>query len=70
MGKNMKALELGSGIGFLTVEAARRVGSSGRLYCVDIQLEMVAKTRERVRNHNFGNLGLTVANALALPFKE
>jgi len=68
--KNMRVLELGSGTGFLTVEAARRVGGSGRLYCMDIQPEMVAKTRERVRKHNLDNVEVAVANALALPFKD
>lgn len=66
----MKVLELGSGTGFLTVEAAKRVGSSGRLFCVDIQPEMIAKTRQKVRNYNLDNVDLVVANALALPFKD
>ncbi len=70
VGKNMKVLELGSGTGFLTVEAVRRVGSSGRLYCVDIQPDMVVETREKVLNHNLGNVDLVVANALTLPFKD
>ncbi len=70
VGKNTKVLELGSGTGFLTVEAARRVGDSGRLYCMDIQPEMVAKTRERMRRHNLDNVGVVVGNALALPFKD
>lgn len=49
---NMKVLELGSGIGFLTGEASKRVRPSGRLYCVDIQPGMIANTREKVQKHN------------------
>ncbi len=67
--KGMKVLELGSGVGFLSVEAAQQVGDLGRLYCVDIQPEMVKMTREKVLNHNLGNAGFVIANALALPFK-
>jgi len=65
----MKVLELGSGVGFLSVEAARKAGDSGKLCCVDIQPEMVKKTRERIQNHNLGNVSFVVADALTLPFK-
>lgn len=68
--RNMKVLELGSGIGFLTGEASKRVRPLGRLYCVDIQPEMIAKTREKVQNHNLTNVDLVLADAVALPFRE
>ncbi len=41
-------LELGPGTGFYSLEAARRVGRSGRLVCLDIQGEMLRETRRRL----------------------
>jgi ubiquinone/menaquinone biosynthesis C-methylase UbiE len=43
-----RVLEIGCGTGFYSVEAARRVAPSGRLVCLDIQLEMLQETRRRV----------------------
>jgi ubiquinone/menaquinone biosynthesis C-methylase UbiE len=41
-------LELGCGTGFYSAEAARRVGPSGRLLCLDVQSEMLVEARRRV----------------------
>lgn len=41
-------LELGPGTGFYSVEAARRVGPSGLLICLDLQREMLLHARSRV----------------------
>jgi SAM-dependent methyltransferase len=43
-----RVLEIGPGIGFYSVEAARRVAPSGRLICLDIQQEMLIEARRRV----------------------
>jgi ubiquinone/menaquinone biosynthesis C-methylase UbiE len=42
-----RVLEIGPGTGFYSVEAARRIGSSGRLICLDIQQEMLLDARRR-----------------------
>ena len=42
------ALEIGCGTGFYSPEAARRVGSSGRLVCLDLQQAMLREARRRV----------------------
>jgi ubiquinone/menaquinone biosynthesis C-methylase UbiE len=51
--EGMTVLEPGPGMGFFTLEMARRVGASGRVVAVDIQPKMLAVLKRRV-----GRLGL------------
>ncbi|MFN7970907.1 MAG: methyltransferase domain-containing protein [Acidobacteriota bacterium] len=41
-------LEVGAGTGFYSVEAARRVGASGLLVCLDVQTKMLERARARL----------------------
>src|SRR5260370_24763230 len=43
----MTVLEPGPGMGFFTLELARRVGRSGRVVAVDIQPRMIAGLKRR-----------------------
>jgi len=70
IGQGMKVLELGPGTGFLTVEASRRVGSSGSLYSLDIQPAMIAKVRSKVSREGLDNVALLVGNGECLPFAD
>ncbi|HWT83078.1 MAG TPA: methyltransferase domain-containing protein, partial [Candidatus Methylomirabilis sp.] len=45
--EGMKVLEPGPGMGFLTIELARRVGASGRVVAVDIQPRMLDGLKRR-----------------------
>lgn len=45
--EGMTVLEPGPGMGFFTLELARRVGASGRVVAVDIQPQMVDRLRRR-----------------------
>ncbi len=45
--EGMTVLEPGPGMGFFTLEAARRVGSRGRVVAVDLQPRMLAALRRR-----------------------
>ena len=47
VGPGMRVVEIGCGTGLLSVEVARRLGSKGVLFCIDIQPQMVEKTRQR-----------------------
>lgn len=51
--EGMTVLEPGPGMGFFTLEMARRVGGSGRVVAVDIQPKMLAVLKRRA-----GRLGL------------
>src|SRR5512133_1237774 len=45
--EGMTVLEPGPGMGFFTLEAARRVGERGRVVAVDLQPRMLAGLRRR-----------------------
>jgi ubiquinone/menaquinone biosynthesis C-methylase UbiE len=45
--EGMTVLEPGPGMGFFTLELARRVGASGRVVAVDIQSKMLARLKKR-----------------------
>lgn len=66
--EGMKVLELGPGSGFLTIEAARRVGDSGKLYCLDIEPALIVKLREKTAKAGLENVALIVGNGECLPF--
>lgn len=68
--EGMKALEVGPGSGFLTFEAARRLGGSGRLYCVDLEPRMIAGLRSKMLQAGVDNVSLMVADALHLPLRD
>ena len=48
IGAGDTVLEIGSGTGFYSVDAARRVGPSGRLLCLDLQARMLQRARRRL----------------------
>ena len=41
----MKVVDLGAGSGFYTIEAAKKVGPSGRVYAVDVQQDLLNKIK-------------------------
>ena len=49
----MKVVDLGSGSGFYTIEAAKKVGPSGLVYAVDVQQDLLNKIK-----NSAGNIGL------------
>ena len=65
-----RVLELGPGPGVFTVEAARRVGPTGRLIVVDIQPRMIAHVEKRVREAGLTNVETHVADAHHLPLED
>lgn len=63
-------LELGPGPGAFTLEAARRVGPTGRLIAVDIQPAMIAQVEARARAAGVTNVETHVASAYELPLAD
>jgi ubiquinone/menaquinone biosynthesis C-methylase UbiE len=47
--EGMTVLEPGPGMGFFTLELARRVGSQGRVIAVDVQARMIAGLKRRLQ---------------------
>jgi ubiquinone/menaquinone biosynthesis C-methylase UbiE len=48
--EGMTILEPGPGMGFFTLELARRVGSNGRVIAVDVQPQMIERLKRRAAN--------------------
>jgi ubiquinone/menaquinone biosynthesis C-methylase UbiE len=65
-----RVLELGSGPGAFTVDAARRVEPEGRLIAVDIQPAMIVQLERRVREAGLTNVETHVASAHDLPLES
>jgi len=65
-----RVLELGPGPGAFTVDAAWRVGPEGWLIAVDIQPEMIAQVKRRVREAELSNVETYVADACHLPLSD
>ena len=63
-------LEIGPGPGAFTVDAAHRVGQTGRLITVDIQPAMIAQVDARVRDAGVTNVESHVASAYDLPIDD
>jgi len=70
IGQGMRVLELGPGSGFLTIEAARRVGDSGMLYCLDIEPALVVRLRQKTAKAGLENVALIVGNGECIPFAD
>jgi len=59
----MKVVDLGAGSGFYSIEAARRVGSSGRVYAVDVQKDLLERLRSVAGNQGVRNIEVIWGNA-------
>ena len=66
----MRALELGPGVGLFTVEAARMLGSAGRLYALDLQIGMLRPLARHVRAADITNVAIGAAEAGSLPLPD
>ena len=64
VGEGMTVLEPGPGMGFFTLELARRVGPSGRVVAVDVQPRMIERLKRRATR---AGLGERVDARLAAP---
>jgi tRNA A58 N-methylase Trm61 len=53
--EGMTVLEPGLGMGFLTLELARRVGPTGRVIAVDVQPKMIERLKRRAANANLAD---------------
>jgi ubiquinone/menaquinone biosynthesis C-methylase UbiE len=62
-----RVLEIGPGSGFFSLELARRL-PRGRLDLLDLQCEMLAKTRRKVRAAGLANVSFAQGDAGSLPY--
>jgi len=66
----MTVLELGPGNGYFSIEAARLMGSDGRLVCLDIQPPMLTDLRGRLTAAGVTNAHPVLGDALRLPLAD
>ena len=59
----MKVVDLGAGSGFYAIEAARRVGNSGRVYAVDVQKDLLERLRNQAVSAGINNIEVVWGNA-------
>jgi len=63
-------LDLGSGAGFDSFLASKKVGSSGKVIGIDFTDEMVEKSRELAKNYGFKNVEFKLGDIENLPFED
>jgi SAM-dependent methyltransferase len=63
-------LDLGSGAGFDSFLAARKVGKTGRVIGVDMTPEMIAKATANAKAGNFDNVEFLLGDIEALPLPD
>ncbi|MEO0078624.1 MAG: methyltransferase domain-containing protein [candidate division WOR-3 bacterium] len=68
VGPGMRVVEVGCGTGYMSLEVARRIQPKGVLFCVDIQPQMIEKTRAKLEHAGLDDVHFFVASADKLPF--
>ncbi len=58
-----KIVDLGAGSGFYSIEAAKKVGSSGRVYAIDVQKNLLERLRSVASNQGIRNIEVIWGNA-------
>lgn len=58
----MKVVDLGSGSGFYTFEAAKRVGATGRVYSIEVQKDLLERIRSVGQSNNLFNIEVIWGN--------
>ncbi|MDE2010772.1 MAG: methyltransferase domain-containing protein [Patescibacteria group bacterium] len=61
--EGMKVVDLGAGSGFYAVEAARRVGASGRVYAVEVQKDLLDRIRSNGAAEGLHNIEVVWGDA-------
>ncbi len=59
----MKIVDLGAGSGFYSIEAARMVGTGGRVYAVDVQKDLLDRIRGNGITQGLRNIEVVWGNA-------
>lgn len=66
----MQVLEVGPGNGRYTCQAARYLGSQGKMTAIDIEPKMIERLRQRAQAEGVTNLEARVADVYQLPFDD
>lgn len=58
----MKVVDLGAGSGFYSLEAAKRVGATGRVYAVEVQKDLLERLRSAGQTQGLRNIEVVWGN--------
>jgi ubiquinone/menaquinone biosynthesis C-methylase UbiE len=67
--ENDKVLEVGPGAGYFCIPIARKI-KNGKLYLADIQPEMLAYAKKRLRRRNIENVEFHLCNGKSFDFPD
>lgn len=70
MMKNIRALDIGCGLGFPVVELAGRLGTSCQVFGIDPWTEAVERARDKIRAWGLTNIEIVEGKAEDLPFPD
>jgi SAM-dependent methyltransferase len=70
MRKNIRALDIGSGLGFPLIELAQRLGATCKVYGIDPWTPANDRARMKVRAWRLDNVEVVPGNAEHLPFAD
>lgn len=59
----MRVVDIGAGSGFYTFEAAKKVGSNGRVYAIDVQKDLLERLRAAGAQQGLRNIEVIWGNA-------
>lgn len=68
--KNIKALDLGCGMGFPLIELAARLGKSSRFYGLDNWKAALNRAAQKIHQQDIKNVELVEGSALDMPFED
>jgi ubiquinone/menaquinone biosynthesis C-methylase UbiE len=66
----MQVLEIGPGAGTFTIEAAKSVGETGKVFTLDIQQTVISRLVNRLKRERIVNVVPKIASAYELPFSN
>lgn len=67
---SMRVLEVGPGVGYMSVPVARRLGESGRLVTLELQPEMARRARKRLEDAGIGNAEVREGDVTTAPLES
>jgi SAM-dependent methyltransferase len=70
MRKNIRALDIGSGLGFPLIELAQRLGATCKVYGIDPWTPANERARMKVRVWKLDNVEIVAGNAEHMPFSD
>jgi ubiquinone/menaquinone biosynthesis C-methylase UbiE len=68
--KNIRALDIGSGLGFPVIELSQRLGPTCQVYGIDPWTAAVDRARLKIRTWHISNLEILEGHAESLPFQD